>query len=144
MVNAGPKMKKLLALITVTLLAGLAWGESYEDVVRDRLKPVGTVCIEGEACETATVTAAAPVASGPVSGDEVYASACAACHNVGVLGSPVLGDAAQWTARVSKGTETLYANAINGIGSMPAKGGNASLSDEAVQAAVDHMLAALE
>lgn len=139
-------MKKLLGLITVTLLAGFAWGESYEDQVRERLAPVGNVCVEGQECETATV-AEADTGSGssePRSGEEVYGAACAACHNSGAAGAPVLGEADQWSARLEKGTEELYSSAINGIGAMPAKGGNASLSDEEVQAAVDHMIAAAE
>lgn len=137
-------MKKLLGLITVTLLAGFAWGESYEDQVRERLEPVGNVCVEGQECATATVAAAEPQSSEPRSGEEVYGAACAACHNSGAAGAPVFGEADQWSARIEKGTEALYSSAINGIGAMPPKGGNTSLSDEEVQAAVDHMIAAVE
>lgn len=137
-------MKKLLGLITVTLLAGFAWGESYEDQVRERLAPVGNVCVEGQECETATVAAAEPQSSEPRSGDQVYSAACAACHATGAAGAPVFGEADQWSARLEKGAEALYSSAINGIGAMPAKGGNANLSDEEVQAAVDHMIAAVE
>ena len=39
------------------------------------------------------------------------------------------------------GNAALYTSALKGKGAMPAKGGNTSLSDEAVKAAVDHMLA---
>lgn len=137
-------MNKLIGLITVTLLAGFAWGESYEDQVRERLAPAGNVCVEGQECATATVAASAPQSSEPRSGDAVYTAACAACHASGVLGAPVFGDAGQWSARLEQGTATLYDHAINGIGSMPAKGGNTSLSDEEVQAAVDHMIAAVQ
>ena len=137
-------MKKLLALTTFALLAGLAWGESYDDQVAERLKPVGNVCIQGKACETANVAAAAPASSGPRSGEEVYNSACAACHASGALNAPIFGDAEQWGPRIDKGVETLYEHAINGFNSMPAKGGNASLSDEEVQAAVDHMVEAVQ
>lgn len=137
-------MKKLLALVTFTLLAGLAWGESYEDLVAERLEPVGNVCVEGEPCETATVAAAGAAESGPQSGEDVYSAACAACHSTGALGAPRLGEAADWSARLDKGIETLYENAINGINQMPAKGGNPSLSDEAVKAAVDYMVESVE
>lgn len=135
-------MKKLLTLITVTLLAGLAWGESYEEQVEERLKPTGNVCIEGQPCETANVSVAQADDSGggSQSGEEVYNTACAACHASGAMGAPVLGEADQWSDRIDKGMETLYDSAINGINQMPPKGGNASLSDEAVQAAVDYMV----
>lgn len=133
-------MKKLLALMTFTLLAGFAGGESYEDQVAERLKPEGNVCVEGEPCPTANVATATAEESGPQSGEEVYNSACAACHNSGALGAPRLGVAEEWSARLDKGIETLYDNAINGINQMPAKGGNPNLSDEAVKAAVDYMV----
>ncbi|GIS90369.1 MAG: hypothetical protein CM1200mP20_04100 [Pseudomonadota bacterium] len=55
-----------------------------------------------------------------------------------------MGDVEAWAARISAGNETLYANAINGFqgaaGVMPGKGGNPTLSDEEVKAAVDHMV----
>ena len=58
--------------------------------------------------------------------------------------SPKIGKAKDWTARLKKGKSTLYANAINGINKMPARGGKKSLSDDDVKAAVDHMLASLK
>jgi cytochrome c5 len=82
---------------------------------------------------------AAPVAA--TDGAGVYNSACGACHAAGVAGAPKSGDKAAWGSRVSKGKPTLYDHAIKGIGAMPAKGGNPSLSDDAVKAAVDYMLA---
>lgn len=137
-------MKKLL-IAGIALIAVVASAEykSYEDELLERLKPAGNVCIAGESCATATVSTTM-VASGPRSGEEVYGLACAACHASGVLNSPMLGDIAAWTPRQAKGAETLYLNAINGINAMPARGGNASLTDAEVSAAVDYILASLE
>jgi cytochrome c5 len=136
-------MKKLLILIT-TLTASLVFAEykSYEDEVAERLAPAGNVCIQGEVCETATATAVA-VDTGPKSGDQVYTSACAACHGSGVLNAPKLGSAEDWAPRQAKGLDTLYDHAINGFNTMPARGGNSALSDDEVKAAVDHMLSSL-
>jgi len=36
--------------------------------------------------------------------------------------------------------DTLYNSSMNGKGAMPAKGGNGSLADEDVKAAVDYMV----
>lgn len=137
-------MKKLLVFVT-TLTMGWVMAEttSYEDAVAERLTPAGNVCVQGEPCETAATVAAA-ASSGPKSGDEVYTLACAACHNSGALNAPKLGDVAAWEPRLEKGEETLYDHAINGFNQMPAKGGNAGLSDEEVQAAVDHMVTAVQ
>lgn len=81
-------------------------------------------------------------------GEATYRQVCANCHRMGVAGAPRTGDAAAWAPRLAKGREVLYRHAIEGFtgeqGVMPAKGGRRDLSDEAVTAAVDHMLAALE
>lgn len=75
-------------------------------------------------------------------GEALYASSgCVACHASGAAGAPIVGNADAWASRLEKGTEALYVSAINGIGAMPAKGGNMGLSDEEVKAIVDHMVA---
>lgn len=70
------------------------------------------------------------------SGEDVVKGICVACHGAGVLGSPKLGDKAQWAPRIAQGYDVLVQHAINGIRSMPARGGNAELTDEEVAAAV--------
>ena len=106
--------------------------------IADRISPVGKLAIGAAA-------SIVPVANAePMPGDKVYNSACSACHGAGVAGAPKLGDIASWSERIGKGTEALYANAINGYsgsaGYMPPKGGNANLSDADVKAAVDYMV----
>jgi cytochrome c5 len=59
----------------------------------------------------------------------------------GAAGSPKLGDKAAWEPRIAQGKDALYASVLKGKGAMPAKGGRADLSDEAVKAAVDYMVA---
>lgn len=88
----------------------------------------------------APAASAAPKAD-PALGKQTYTQACAFCHDKGIAGAPKLGDAAAWSARIAQGKEALYATALKGKGAMPAKGGNASLSDDAVKAAVDYMVA---
>lgn len=85
--------------------------------------------------------APAPAAEPTVAaGEEVYQKACAACHAEGVAGAPKTGDVAGWAARIEKGPEALVQAAINGVGTMPAKGGMADLTDEEVAAAVNFMI----
>lgn len=73
-------------------------------------------------------------------GEATYNQACMACHMTGAAGAPIRGNADHWEARQEKGIDTLYDHAINGFQAMPAKGGNTSLSDADVTAAVDYML----
>jgi cytochrome c5 len=87
------------------------------------------------------VTAQAAAAPDLVHGQKIYRQACAFCHDRGVAGSPKTGDAAVWNARLAQGMDALYTAAIRGKGAMPAKGGNPSLSDTDVNAAVDYMIA---
>lgn len=94
----------------------------------------------------AMAASAAPVAATPAAtkgdkGEAVYNAACMACHTTGAANAPKLGDQAAWAARSKQGLEALHTAAIKGKGAMPAKGGNASLADADVKAAVDYILA---
>jgi cytochrome c5 len=105
--------------------------EMSEDDIRARIQPIGKVHIAG---------AKAEVASGPRSGSDIYVQACVACHSVGVLNAPKLGDAADWAPRIAQGFDTMWQNAINGIGAMPAMGTCSSCSDDDIKAAIEHMI----
>ena len=77
-------------------------------------------------------------------GQKTYDQYCSICHNLGVGGAPVLGEAAQWAERVTRGLDAVAANAINGVtsdaGVMPPKGGFPHLSDDEVTDAVRYMM----
>lgn len=97
------------------------------------------------------VAAAAPAAVAPpakADGKKTYDAACVACHGAGIAGAPKFGDKAAWSARIAQGTSVLHDHAIKGYqgkgGVMPAKGGNTSLPDADVKAAVDYMVAAVK
>jgi cytochrome c5 len=97
------------------------------------------------AARAATTTAsAAPAAGGD--GKGTYDSTCHVCHGAGIAGAPKFGDKAAWAPRIAEGVATLHQHALHGYqgktGVMPPKGGNTALSDAAVQAAVDYMVAA--
>ena len=73
-------------------------------------------------------------------GEKVYQQACLMCHGAGVANSPITGDTAAWSDRIAQGRDKMVSNAINGIGVMPAKGGQTQLSDDEVALAVDYMI----
>lgn len=74
-------------------------------------------------------------------GQQIYRQACAFCHDKGIAGAPKLGDAAAWSPRLAQGMDALYNTALRGKGAMPAKGGNPSIADADVKAAVDFIAA---
>ena len=82
--------------------------------------------------------AAAPAAGG-ADGKKVYEANCQACHGGAVPGVPHVGKKEDWAPRIKQGKDTLHKHAIEGFNAMPAKGGNGSLSDDEVKAAVDYM-----
>lgn len=106
-------------------------------------RPTTAKPAEAPAAQPAPVVVAAPPAapSDLVHGQQIYRQACAFCHDRGVAGAPKTGDVAAWNARLAQGMDALYTAAIRGKGAMPAKGGNPSLSDTDVNAAVDYMIA---
>ena len=85
---------------------------------------------------------AAGNAAAQAKGADVYKKTCGVCHDQGIAGAPKLGDKAKWAPLIKKGKDALYTIAIKGKPGtgMVAKGGNASLSDADVKAAVDFMI----
>jgi cytochrome c5 len=115
--------------------------------IAERIQPVGNVATtetQQAPVEVVAETETATVAPAKVDGAKVYQSACIVCHGAGIAGAPKLGDVAQWEKRIAKGNDVLYSSGINGFqgsgGMMPAKGGNPTLSDAQVIAAVDYMV----
>jgi len=126
----------LLVALIAYLFSGPAADEATEVVedrtqVEENIAPVASV-------EVAAVEDTAS-ASAEKTGEEIVTASCAMCHATGMMESPKLGDAGQWEARIAKGFDTLVENATNGFNNMPAKGGNAALTDKEVARAVAYM-----
>lgn len=100
-----------------------------------RTTPVASMAV-GEISEKQV----AAVSTEAMSGDSVYQSSCAVCHAAGIAGAPKYGDAGAWQPRIAQGIDALYEHSLNGFNAMPAKGGNTSLGDDDVRAAVDYMV----
>lgn len=88
----------------------------------------------------AAAPTAAPAASAGA-GKKVYDATCVVCHGAGVAGAPKLGDKAAWAPRLKTGMDALVNSALKGKGAMPPKGGNASIPDADIKAAVEYMAA---
>jgi len=133
-------------IIVIVLLANLATsGRIYDkdspamspEEVGKRIKPVAEV----------NLAAAGPASREPAAkaeGKNVYETTCMACHGAGVANAPKFGDKKAWAMHLMHGTEHVYENALKGKGAMPPKGGNLTLSDAEVKAAVDYMLGAVK
>ena len=94
------------------------------------------------AATSSTAATKTASASSAHDGKAVYDETCHVCHATGLVGSPKFGDKAAWAPRIATGMPSLYNAALHGLNAMPPKGGNASLSDAQVKAAVDYMVAA--
>lgn len=111
----------------------------------ERIKPVAGVYAgdngrdQAAAEEVAAEQDETAAFGGSLDGSMIYEQTCRVCHISGAGGAPLMEPAA-WEDRLDKGTEGLVTNAINGIGAMPPRGGRGDLTDEQVEAAVEHML----
>jgi cytochrome c5 len=113
--------------------------------VAERIKPVAQVSVASAETQREPVKNAAAAPPPRRDGQQVYQTTCVVCHDAGIAGAPKLGDKSQWAKHIAKGLDALYASAVNGVqgsaGAMPPKGGNPTLSDAEVRAAVDYMVA---
>lgn len=136
----------LYGIIQIILTNATAVGKSMvtpesmaPEAVVERIKPVAEVTVgEPPAVEAPAVEETTTAASGP--GETIVNQVCATCHGSGLMSSPKLGNAGDWSPRIEKGIDTLYDHALNGFNMMPARGGRPDLSDDDVKAAVDYMV----
>lgn len=146
----------LLGMITIFVIISRVVGNSDEAIAKQRAQvlvietqPVGRVrmnAVAGEGTSTATgaTDATAEVAEGDI-GQQTYEGLCFSCHGTGLPNIPQVGVAEDWVDRIAQGELLLYERAINGYTGasgmmMPPRGGNPTLSDDAVKAAVDYMI----
>jgi len=146
----------LIAMLTQLVTGGARSDKDNpgltDAAIAKRLKPVGEVVVDASqpkpapaapvAVGTSTPGVPAPAASSTDAGKgkSVFDAACTVCHTAGVAGAPKAGDKAAWAPRVKTGAAALYTSALKGKNAMPPKGGNLSLSDADVKAAVDYMV----
>lgn len=119
----------LIAVVVPFSMMGKGSSSGAADDVESRIAPVAKIEMQAGGGD-----------SGVKDGKTVYNTVCAGCHGAGVLGAPKFGDKAAWAPRIAQGMPTLVSHAINGIRSMPARGGAASLSDDEVKAGVQYMV----
>ncbi len=130
----------LFLALCLGLISAVAFAQSdkVKQAIEARLEPVGELCMAGEDCAAAP---AATASAEPRSGQQVFDQACVICHGKGKqVGAPIIAVASDWEARLEKGMDTLYVNAIDGYNAMPAMGLCSDCSEEEVMAAVDYMV----
>ena len=103
--------------------------------------------VQAEVPESETTAAGSAdqevVAAGPVdiaAGEQIYQTACFACHMTGVAEAPKLDDPAAWEPRVAQGMAGLLQAVTDGKGAMPPKGGFAHLTEDDLRNAIEFML----
>ena len=133
---------KPASMLSVGVLAMLAaCGQSSDP--SPVTSPVTEKPVAANAAPTAPVTSSnSPSASADsTAGRQIYLQSCAFCHDKGIAGAPRVGNGMVWGPRLAHGVDALYASAIHGKGTMPARGGNPALADADIEAAVDYILA---
>lgn len=138
---------KLVLIALGFSIAGAVVAQSRDEMIAERIAPVGQVCLLGEECAQGQAAAAS---SGAAAGGEFEVTAtfdqnCAMCHNTGMAGAPRRDDTAHWEARLADaGFDTLVNNAINGVNAMPPRGMCTTCSDENIAELVRYLSGAEE
>ncbi|MGB3675972.1 MAG: c-type cytochrome [Candidatus Nanopelagicales bacterium] len=129
-------MKKTSLVLAVSLAALLSACGKQESAAPEAPAP--------EVAAPAPAPAPEPVVAENVQGKSVFNKTCSLCHAAGVAGAPKPGDKADWGPRIAQGKDLLYKHALEGFtgakGMMPARGGNAALTDDEVKSGVDYMV----
>lgn len=117
-------MKKIFCLISIVLFLAACTNDSTDTASQPASAPATSAEEPARQAVNQTIDSA-----------QIYRQNCHSCHDSGLMGAPMLGN-----DRYQADFETLVENSINGIGMMPPRGGNASLSDDDVRAVVRYMV----
>jgi cytochrome c5 len=134
-----------VALLALLLSSILNAQSSREQALIERVQPLGSVCMSGDACAAAPLSAS----SGPMEPEEIYNTYCMACHLTGASQAPIFGNAEAWAPRIEKGIDTLVQSVINGVvrdGAqvMTPMGLCTSCSEDEIRATVEYMVNAAQ
>ena len=103
------------------------------------VKLIGAAAVLLSALGLAILPQATRAQAAERSGEQVVKGQCVKCHEKGVGGAPKVGDRNAWATRMKQGMDALVASAIRGHGGMPARGGQANLTDAEIRSAVIFM-----
>jgi cytochrome c5 len=135
----------IISVIAINLVGGdtLTTIALQQKKVLNRIKPLGQVATTLEEAQKASpvVDDVVVEAKGPMTAEQIYNTACMACHTTGAAGAPKTGDVAAWAPRIAQGADVLLEHATKGFKGMPPRGGSPQLSDENITAAIDFMVA---
>jgi cytochrome c5 len=137
-------MKRFLPLFVTGLifLGGCGLEKPPAELAKelDKAEKADQPKTEAAAPAAAPAPAATPTDPALAAGKSVYEGGCNACHDAGMMGAPKPGDKAAWAPRIAKGEEIVIKDTINGLNGMPAKGGNAALTDEQLTNAAKYLM----
>ena len=85
------------------------------------------------------IAAAGAAQAGARTGEQLFQSACTACHSTGAAGAPKVGDKAAWAPRIAQGLKGLVASATKGKNAMPPKGGVGDATEAELTRAIVYM-----
>lgn len=133
---------KLMLIALGFSIAGAVVAQTRDEVIAERIAPVGQVCLLGEECAQgqAAASSGGAAAGGEFDVTATFDQNCAMCHNTGMAGAPRRDDTAHWEARLADaGFDTMVTNAINGVNAMPPRGMCTTCSDENIAELVRYL-----
>ena len=123
----------LAVLFFLVKLAGSGYHSNVDETtpsaIETRIMPQGNV----------TMGDGTPV--GQRTGEQIFNKVCLQCHaaDSSVPNAPRITNNAEWAPRIAQGFETLFNKAASGFNAMPARGGQADLTDDELKRAIAYM-----
>ncbi|CZI89158.1 Cytochrome c555 [Legionella pneumophila] len=132
-------------MLHMRITGGLTGGETRaitEYLIQASLPQFKTVSTASTTGQATNVSQSGKMVAPTSSGAAIYQKSCASCHGADGKGiAPSFPDLTKKGGVLSKPSNVLFNSIKQGIGSMPAKGGNPALTDEEIQAVLSYIKA---